>query len=320
MQAFGFSARGSGLRLWPGTAFEDGAEEGLEAVAIGSRAEVAATVDDRLRQRGVRTARIEGGELRGVAEKGVRDAFVLLRFARTGGVDESSAGLDDLGRVTEHAQLGGGERAPVPVRCRRHLMSGSRRSVPSPEQGTSTITVSNSARKGSAESRSAWTISALAAPVVFTVRLSRLIRRSRTSHATTRPSSSSAAAMAVALPPGDAQVSSTRRPGCAPARSATSCDASSCTTNQPSSLPDPRSGCPDSTMSASGAYRPAATAMSSDASRTRRSSGVMRRRFARSVSGAGLLLNCIQRSAAANPSRSYHRSASQRGWESVTLK
>ena len=84
-------------------------------MAIGRRAEVAAVVDDRLRQRGVRTARIQGGERRGIAEKGVRDALVLLRFARTGGVDESSAGLDDLGRVTEHPQLGGGERAPAPI-------------------------------------------------------------------------------------------------------------------------------------------------------------------------------------------------------------
>src|SRR5687768_14258368 len=38
---------------------ENSAEKGLEAVAIGSRAEVAAIVDDRLRQRGVRTARIK---------------------------------------------------------------------------------------------------------------------------------------------------------------------------------------------------------------------------------------------------------------------
>ena len=37
-------------------------------------------------------------------------------------------------------------------------------------------------------------------------------------------------------------------PGDRPASSATSCDASSCTTNQPASGPSPRSGCPSSTI------------------------------------------------------------------------
>ena len=130
---------------------------------------------------------------------------------------------------------------------RRHRMSGSRRSVPRPEHGASTITQSK--RPGRA-----------AALADRPGRAPRSQRRSRRRSAAGGPSADRArrtrrSAAAVIgrrdrrrLAAGDAQVSSTRGPGSAPASSATSCDASSCTTNQPASEPGSRSGCPSSTI------------------------------------------------------------------------
>ncbi len=192
--------------------------------------------------------------------------------------------------------------------------------MPSPEQGASTSTQSNGWRNGSGLRRSAWTRRTLPAPLAVTVRRRSSIRRSRRSHATSALPPVINAASAVVLPPGDAQASSTRPPGFEPASSGTSCDASSCTTNRPSSTPVPRSGYPSCTTSASGAKRPGDSFTSVASSRAARSSRVIRRRFARSVSGAAALLNRSQRSVRSNPMRSYQRAASHRGWESVTLK
>ncbi len=116
---------------------------------------------------------------------------------------------------------------------RRHLMSGSRRSVPRPEQGASTMTVENSARKGSGAVTSAWTSRTLG-------------RRLRPPSAAAGPCAArgrrtrSAARRHRALPRWRSPCRrATRRyrarsgPGACPASSATSCDASSCTTNSP---------------------------------------------------------------------------------------
>ena len=135
-------------------------------------------------------------------------------------------------------------------------------------------------------------------------------RRSR------RPECIIAAARAVVLPPGDAHASSTRDPGRGSARSATSCDASSCTTNQPAPA-GREAGDRLRRSSASGAKRPRAGGRPSRARRSTTSSGVARSGLARSVSGAGVLLNRIQASVASKPMRSNHRAASHRGCDSV---
>ena len=144
-------------------------------------------------------------------EKGIGDSLVLFRLARAGRVDEPAAGRDAFGGMLQH-----GELAPPPATAarrsrRRQRMSGSRRSVPRPEQGASTSTQSNTAVNGSGSSRSACTRRTLDAPLALTVRRSRSTRRSRTSQATSRPRPSMSAAIAVVLPPGEAQVSSTAR-------------------------------------------------------------------------------------------------------------
>ena len=69
---------------------------------------------------------------------------------------------------------------------RLHRMSGSRRSVPRPEQGASSRTRSNGRVKGSGCSASAWTIRTIVAPLAATVRFRRSMRFRLTSHATTQ--------------------------------------------------------------------------------------------------------------------------------------
>jgi peptidyl-prolyl cis-trans isomerase D len=98
------------------------------------------------------------------------------------------------------------------------------------------------------------------APDSRTARSSSATRRPRTSAATMVPSPFKAATICVVLPPGDAQASSTRSPGIAPANSPTSCDASSWTTNTPVWASGVSSGLPSHTISASGANRAASVA------------------------------------------------------------
>ena len=128
---------------------------------------------------------------------------------------------------------------------------GSRRSVPRPEHGASSRTRVEARRErqrlgdvrpGRRERTRR--------PAAATVGASRSTRRPRTSVATIRPRLSMAAAIAVVLPPGDAQASRMRSPRAAPTSSATSCDASSCTTNSPSPASGVSSGLPRRTIEA----------------------------------------------------------------------
>ena len=90
--------------------------------------------------------------------------------------------------------------------------------------------------------------------------------------------------------------------GCSPASSVTSCDASSCTTNQPSSSPAPRSGWPSSTMRPSGANARGWTRdLVGREPRRRAPSASSRRRFARSVSGAGRVVELQPRLGGVEP-------------------
>ena len=168
-------------------------------------------------------------------EKRVGDAFVLLRLARAGGVDEAAARRDRLRGVPQHRRA---PRRRAPARSasrRRQRMSGSRRSVPRPEQGASTSTQSNGARERQRLQQ---------------IRLHEPdVRRAAGRH---RPPQQLDAAVAHIA--GDEQPAAVHRrrerrrlaarrragveharPGRSPASSATSCDASSCTTNQPCS-------------------------------------------------------------------------------------
>ncbi len=183
----------------------------------------------------------------------------------------------------------------------RHLTSGSRRIIPSPEHGASTRTASNPARNGSGSSAFARRTRIDRAPDAATVRASNSTRRPRRSVATTSPSSPIAAAIAVVLPPGDAQASRIRSPGRAAANSATSWEASSWTKNDPFPARPVSSGLPSRTISASSANRPGSTRTPSSARLRTTASRVVRRRLIRSVSGAAALLKPSHASVASNP-------------------
>ena len=121
------------------------------------------------------------------------------------------------------------------------------------------------------------------------------MRRSRTSHATSWPSGASAAARPWLLPPGDAHVSSTRRPDVAPASSVHELGRLVLHDEllRPSRV-RVRSGCPDSTMSASGANVAArASTTPSRASRSDQRIGVTSAAgWPEASAAAGALLNC----------------------------
>ena len=76
------------------------------------------------------------------------DLVVLLGLAGAGRVDERPPGPTTAGGLRRASRAG---RRPARARsasCRRHLMSGSRRIVPSPEHGASSRTRSKTPRKG----------------------------------------------------------------------------------------------------------------------------------------------------------------------------
>ena len=117
---------------------------------------------------------------------------------------------------------------------------------------------------------------------------------------------------------GDAQASRTRSPPRASTSPATSCDASSCTTNRPVFARGVRSGLPARTTNASRANRQAS---SSTPCRREPVSAPGRRcagGWRESSDGAGWLLNRSHASTASNPYRSSQRAASQRGCDNVT--
>ena len=187
-------------------------------------------------------------------------------------------------------------------------MSGSRRSVPSPEQGASTSTQSNTAqeRQSAARASACTTRTRRAAGPGRCAPAARPAGRARRRRRSV-PASPIAAAIAVVLPPGDAQASSTLarprrrrtrrraatlRPGRRTGLLARAASAGDC----------PRDDQP---------VRRERGRLGRRRLRRARSLGerVARRpqRLARSVSGAGWLLNCSHASAASNPYRSSQR-------------
>ena len=76
----------------------------------------------------------------------------------------SPPGTTTAARCSQHRQLRLPPGRRDPSRVRRHLMSGSRRSVPRPEHGASSRTRSKTATEGQRAAASAWTTRTLAAP------------------------------------------------------------------------------------------------------------------------------------------------------------
>src|SRR3954451_2865546 len=98
---------------------EYGAEERFETVEMRLSAEVPAVIDQGWIQPR-RVPRMQRRETARCLEKRRDDAFVLLGFARAGGVDQPAARRNHVGGVLEHRQLGGGEQrrivfAPAPA-------------------------------------------------------------------------------------------------------------------------------------------------------------------------------------------------------------
>ena len=107
---------------------------------------------------------------------------------------------------------------------------GSRRNMPSPEQGASTSTASKvSGQRAASLSGSALTTSALAAPMRSRLPARAFARAGSGSLDTSAPRLSMAAAICVDLPPGAAHKSSMRSPGCASSTAADTMALASCT-------------------------------------------------------------------------------------------
>ena len=180
--------RTSALSGLCGRAFEHRAEERLEAVAGGQGAQVPAAVDDRGGHRRMGVSGVDGDEVRRVA-RGTRRRPVRSPRARS----------------NRSRRPGGRPARPPPRRAaasaaplrraaarsasrRRQRMSGSRRSVPSPEQGASTSTQENCRGERQRLRRVR-----LHEPHVRCARLQRrsgassAMRAAATSHAITRP-------------------------------------------------------------------------------------------------------------------------------------
>ena len=100
----------------------------------------------RARARARRSARdasalqIDPVETAGRLENAATTLVVFLGLARAGGVDQAAARAHGVRRVAHHRSAARCASGASPLRVRRHRMSGSRRIVPSPEQGASTNT------------------------------------------------------------------------------------------------------------------------------------------------------------------------------------
>src|SRR3954468_13912138 len=81
------------------------AEKRLELMEVRLRAQMAVRVDECLAELPMCLGGVHRCELRCRRQKGADDAFVLLWFARAGGVNEASTRSDHLGGVLEHRQL-----------------------------------------------------------------------------------------------------------------------------------------------------------------------------------------------------------------------
>ena len=200
-----------------------------------------------------RRRRSIGAKCRRCAEKARHDGFVFFRLARAGGVDQPAAGRTASAALRIIVQLRVGERreigfGPPPAdvgiapdraearawRVDEHHIELRRERQPRLEIGLQHADVA--ARRWRRPFRAA----------VARARCAHRPRRSRAR-------SPAIAAIAVVLPPGDAQVSSTLMPGSGAPSSATSCDASSCRKNCPVPASGVRSGFPAVTIRPSGA-------------------------------------------------------------------
>ena len=112
--------------------------------------------------------------------------------------------------------------------CARQRRSGRAASTPRPEHGASTSARSKPARSAGSARPSAWTTRTFRAPSRLTFSSSSRARASFTSTATTSPAS------IVAFPPGAAQRSSMRSPGCAPTQRPASWEPRLCGQTRPS--------------------------------------------------------------------------------------
>ena len=152
------------------------------------------------------------------AQKAVHDRVVLFGLAGAGGVNQSPAGGHDRRSLLAASPVARRRAPPVRSAVLRHLMSGSRLTVPRPEHGASSSTRSKATTNGGAA-----VASALDDPDLSGAGSSHRPREQidPARHARHRrratPWPSIAAAIAIVLPPGEAHASSTRSPGRAPA-------------------------------------------------------------------------------------------------------
>ena len=216
---------------------EDRAEERLEAVAMGQRPQVPALVDDRLRQRRVRRVRASTARSRECVARGTRPR--RLRSPRARSSRWRRPVVRPAPRRRPRAAASAARRRRAPAGRPRAGASGCRdrgAACRGPSTARRRARRSNDAREGQRPRADR------PGPAGrWSRRWRATVRRSKLHPALAHVARDDAArrrriaaAIAVVLPPGDAQVSSTRAPGLGPASSATSCDASSCTTNQPS--------------------------------------------------------------------------------------
>ena len=205
---------------------------------------MSARIDDRGRQARWPRRASTGRKSAGAGQERVDDRFVLFRLARAGGIDSRPPGATARG-VAKHLELGAPPAPAGRPRCRRHWMSGSRRSVPRPEQGASTNTQSKARDEGQRLQqiglheadvrRRRWPRpSAAADPCADRGRRTRPEARVRACP----PRAPWSCRLAMRRCRARARRGRRRR------AASTSCDASSCTTNQPASSPSPRRGCP----------------------------------------------------------------------------
>ena len=202
----------------------------------------------------VRRASI-GGKLRRPCKERVRDGFVFFGLARTGRVNQPAASRDGVRRLAQHLKLRRGQQREIALatpppdvgippqdaqtgtgRVDEHTVESTRE-----RQRPQQIRLHEPHVRGAARGDRA--TQQLHAPVPHVARDQQpgVPHRGRegdvSCHRATRR-----------------HRARSDRDG-RPRAAATSCEASSCTTNQPASAPAPASGCPFSTMKPSGANR-----------------------------------------------------------------
>ena len=133
-------------------------EKGLQAMQIRARVADGPAASSRAARRGLRATatpgRPGGSPESPLSQERLDHTLVLLGLARAGGVDEPAAGARPrLARMAQQRPLRRGRALSRSAAARRHRMSTSRRSVPSPEHGASTSTRSKTSPNGAPRSR-----------------------------------------------------------------------------------------------------------------------------------------------------------------------